>query len=265
MQRQPLTLTRSFRRRVALGSAVAALVVVPAAQVHARPVGSTGVSQFAAVAPETAYPAADKTARREPPAFASRVPERTDQVVRTISSGHWCRHTWCTVTQAWRKTAAGRWDMVRRFRSTIGPNGFHKTREGDLRAPSGIYRIRVTFSTRRHPPGAMPWRRRLPTSVVTNTPRRLYNTWIEQPGRTDGNRPSMRYGFIVNYNRPRLHPGVGPRPVPGKGFGIFYHTSVPGDPWSPTLGCTQVGRPESMRWIVRWLDPEAAPRVVQDL
>lgn len=240
----------AVRTSVLLVTAVAGLLVAPAGQVHAQPVGSTH---------------ADTTGRRPAPAFADRVPARTEQVVRTVSSRHWCRHTWCTVTQAWRRTAEGRWDMVRRFRSTIAPNGFDKTREGDLRAPSGVYRIRVTFSTRRQPPGDMPWRRRLPTSVVTNNAGRLYNTWIEERGRTDGDRPSMRYGFIVDYNHPRLRPGVGPRPVPGKGSGIFYHTSRPGQRWSSTLGCTQVGRPEAMRWIVRWLDPDAAPRVVQDL
>ncbi len=197
------------------------------------------------------------------PAFADRVPRRTKQVVRTISSRVWCDHVWCTVTQVWRKRADGQWVIVRRFRSSIAPNGFGKQREGDMRSPSGIYRIRITFSTGRHAPGSMPWRRRLPTSIVTNHPDRLYNTWIEERGRTDGDRLSMRNGFIVNYNHPRLRPGVGPRPVPGKGYGIFYHTSMPGHPWSPTEGCTKLGNPAAMRWVVRWLDPAAYPRVVQ--
>jgi len=30
---------------------------------------------------------------------------------------------------------------------------------------------------------------------------RYYNTWIEQRGRTDGARPSMRYGLVVDFNR----------------------------------------------------------------
>ena len=72
----------------------------------------------------------------------------------------------------------------------------------------------------------MPWKQRLPTSNVTNQAGRLYNTWIEEPWRTNGARASMRWGFIVNYNRPRLEPGVGPKPVAGKGSGIFYHTSL---------------------------------------
>ena len=199
---------------------------------------------------------------RTPP-FADRVPPRTRQVVRTVSSRVWCSHPWCTVTQVWRKAASGEWRMIRRFRSSIAPNGFGKQHEGDMRSPSGVYRIRVTFSTKRHAPGPMPWRRRLPTSVVTNHPDRLYNTWIEERGRTDGDRLSMRNGFIVDYNNPRLRPGVGPRPVVGKGFGIFYHTLMPGHPWSPTEGCTKLGNPAAMRWLVGWLEPRAHPRVVQ--
>jgi len=198
------------------------------------------------------------------PAFASRVPARTQQVIRTVRSHRWCGRRWCTVTQAWRK-ANGRWRMVRSFRSTIGPNGFGKTREGDRRAPSGVYRIKVTFSTGSHAPGPMPWRRRKPTSVVTDAHNRLYNTWIEQAGRTSGDRRSMRYGFVVDYNHVRLRPGAGPKPVIGRGCCIFYHTSMPGRRWVPTEGCTQVGNWRKMRWIVRWLRPGASPRVVQAL
>lgn len=201
----------------------------------------------------------------EAPAFASMVPTGTRQVVRTVSTDRWCRHRWCTVTQAWAKRG-GVWSRVRVFRSSVAPKGFDKTHEGDQRSPTGVYRIKVTFSTGRHAPGLMPWRRRLPTSIVTNEPRRLYNTWIEEAGRTDGDRASMRWGFVVGYNHPRLRPGVGPKPVPGKGYGIFYHTSLDAQSrWAPTKGCTKLGRPNAMRWLVKWLDPQANPRVVQDI
>jgi L,D-peptidoglycan transpeptidase YkuD (ErfK/YbiS/YcfS/YnhG family) len=217
----------------------------------------------ASLDPTEAVPVATRVTSA--PAFASLVPASTTQVVRTVSTDRWCRKAWCTVTQVWSKRH-GAWNRVRVFRSTVAPRGFDKTREGDQRSPSGVYRIKVTFSTGRHPPGLMPWKRRLPTSIVTNKSRRLYNTWIEEPGRTDGDRASMRWGFIVGYNHPRLRPGVGPKPVPGKGYGIFYHTSLDRQSrWTPTKGCTQLGRPAAMRWLVKWLDPAANPRVVQDL
>jgi L,D-peptidoglycan transpeptidase YkuD (ErfK/YbiS/YcfS/YnhG family) len=197
------------------------------------------------------------------PAWAKLVPGSTTQVVRTVSSRFWCRHAWCSVTQAWRKRE-GEWVLVKRFRSSIGRNGWGKQREGDMRSPNGVYRIKVTFSTGRQAPGRMPWKRRKPTSVVTAQSGRIYNTWIEQRGRSDGDRPSMRYGLVVDYNNVRLRRYVGPKPVAGKGSGIFYHTSRPGRLWAPTEGCTQIGNVSNMRWLVTWLRPGAHPRIVQN-
>lgn len=198
------------------------------------------------------------------PAWAALVPDGTSQVVRTVSSHRFCRQAWCTVTQAWKRDSQGRWRQVREFRSTIGRNGWGKQREGDNRSPVGVYRIKVTFTTGRENPGEMPWRRRRATSVVSAAAGANYNTWLEVRGVTSGNRPSMRSGWVVDYNHVRLRPGVGPRPVPGKGSGILYHTSKPGHRWAPTAGCTQVGNPRQMRWLLTWLRPEAHPRIVQD-
>jgi L,D-peptidoglycan transpeptidase YkuD (ErfK/YbiS/YcfS/YnhG family) len=197
------------------------------------------------------------------PSWARGRPAGTTQVVRTISSHFWCDHPWCTVTQAWRKVD-GTWTIQRHFRSTIAQRGWGKRREGDMRSPGGVYTVKVTFSTGRSAPGRMPWKRRKPTSVVSAGPGRLYNTWIEQSWRTDGDRPSMRYGFVVDYNNVRLRPFKGPKPVAGKGSGIFYHTSRPGREWVATEGCTQVGNVANMKWLVRWLRPSAHPRIVQN-
>jgi L,D-peptidoglycan transpeptidase YkuD (ErfK/YbiS/YcfS/YnhG family) len=201
---------------------------------------------------------------RADPTWARQVPDRTTQVVRTVSSRRYCHRVWCTVTQAWQRSQDGDWELVRELRSTIGVHGWGKRREGDGRSPGGVYRIKVTFTTTRTNPGAMPWRRRLPTSVVSAAAGRNYNTWVESRGVSSGDRPSMRSGWVLDFNRVRLRPGVGPRPVPHKGSGIFYHTSKPGKRWAPTAGCTQVGSPRQMRWLLTWLRPEAHPRVVQN-
>jgi L,D-peptidoglycan transpeptidase YkuD (ErfK/YbiS/YcfS/YnhG family) len=213
-------------------------------------VGTAGTTSAAAV-------------HREP-AWARLLPAHTSQVVRTVTSHRWCRKVYCTVTQAWQRDDAGSWHKVRQFRSTIGLHGWGKQHEGDDRSPNGVFGIKVTFTTTRSNPGDMRWRRRRPTSVVSATAGRDYNTWLEIPGVTSGDRPSMRSGWVVDYNHVRLRPGVGPAPVPGKGSGIFYHTSRPGHPWAPTAGCTQVGDPAAMRWLLLWLRPKAGPRIVQN-
>lgn len=200
----------------------------------------------------------------ESPAWAEQLPERTGQVVRTVSSDRWCARAHCTVTEAWERDGEG-WRMVRDFPSTIGPAGWGKDREDDGGTPEGVFRIKVTFSTTPQSPGRMPWRRRLPTSNVTDYEGPLYNTWVEEPWRTDGDRPSMRWGLVVDYNNVRLEPGVGPAPVPGKGSGIFLHTSRPGRLFEPSEGCTRVSRPSHMRWLLTWLRPDAHPRIVQNL
>ena len=198
------------------------------------------------------------------PSWAADLPASTTQVVRTVSSRKHCRRVWCTVTQAWERGDDGGWTKVRELRSTIGARGWGKQREGDNRSPVGTYRIKVTFTTTGSNPGAMPWRQRRATSIVSERAGANYNTWLEVRGVTSGDRPSMRSGWVLDFNRVRLRAGVGPRPVAGAGSGIFYHTSKPGHRWAPTAGCTQVGNPKEMRWLLRWLDPDAQPRVVQN-
>ena len=208
-------------------------------------------------------PSSPAAAQAPEPSWARLLPAGTTQVVRTVSRDRYCRQVWCTVTQAWEKRD-DQWEKVREFRSSIASCGWGKRREGDYRSPGGVFRIKVTFTTSGENPGEMPWRRRRPTSIVSSSAGPNYNTWLEVRGVTSGNRPSMRSGWVVDFNHVRLRPGVGPRPVPGRGSGIFYHTSKPGSPWAPTAGCTQVGNPRQMRWLLTWLRPETQPRVVQN-
>ena len=226
--------------------ALTATVTLLGATLLAAPPGPT---EAAAPAPE--------------PSWARLLPARTTQVVRTVSRDQYCRDVWCTVTQAWQRDE-GHWEKVREFRSTIASRGWGKRREGDYRSPGGVFRIKVTFTTSDENPGDMPWRRRRATSIVSSSAGPNYNTWLEVRGVTSGNRPSMRSGWVVDFNHVRLRPGAGPAPVQGLGSGIFYHTSKPGSPWAPTAGCTEVGNPRQMRWLLTWLRPEAQPRVVQN-
>jgi L,D-peptidoglycan transpeptidase YkuD (ErfK/YbiS/YcfS/YnhG family) len=207
------------------------------------------------------------------PAWARTLPAETTQVIRTTSSRMWCGQVYCTKTEAWEKVD-GRWRLAKGpgrdgkavFRSTIGPRGFApqgKRREDDGRTPSGIYGIATTFSATSKNPGAMPWKQRRAGSYVSSSHGKDYNTWLESG--SGGTRPSMQYGFWVAYNNPRLVPGQGPKPVPGLGSGIFYHTSWPHGRWIPTIGCTQIGEPTQMKWVLTWLRPQADPLVLNNI
>lgn len=208
------------------------------------------------------------------PAWTKLLPGDTTQVVRTVRSRQWCDEIYCTRTEAWERVD-GVWRIAKGpgksgkavFRSQIGSRGFAapgKRRQNDLKSPTGVFGIKVVFSTTEDSPTDMPWRRRLPTSVVSSNPGKTYNTWIESPRNRSGDRRMMSWGFWIDYNNPRLEVGEGPKPTPGKGSGIFLHTSNAGRPWVPTLACIQIGDPDQAEWIVRWLEPDSNPRVVNN-
>jgi L,D-peptidoglycan transpeptidase YkuD (ErfK/YbiS/YcfS/YnhG family) len=207
------------------------------------------------------------------PAWARTLPADTTQVLRTVRTTKWCAETWCAKTEAWEKVD-GAWQIASRpngkpavFRSQIGVNGFanpDSRHQGDMRTPTGTYGIVTTFSTTKTSPTAMPWRRRLPTSAVSDEYGKTYNTWVEIPGNTSGTRRMMSWGLWIDWNHPRLVEGLGPAPVTGRGSGIFMHTSNPGHELSATAGCVQLGDPDNMAWVVRWLKPDADPRIVNN-
>jgi L,D-peptidoglycan transpeptidase YkuD (ErfK/YbiS/YcfS/YnhG family) len=271
------TVPRRRRRRVDTVLAVAAVAVVGAAVLGLTlPANSTGPTQASLV--DLAAPAEPFVAPVDPPApplWAALLPPDTTQVLRTTSSTQWCDKIYCSRTEAWEKVdgvwriAAGPGENGEAvFRSQIGAKGFAlpgMRRADDYKTPTGVYAITTTFSTTEERPTDLPWRRRLPTSVVTSEPGATYNTWIEKPRDVDGDRRMMSWGLWLDYNNPRLDVGVGPEPVPGLGSGIFMHTSNPGAEWVPTLACVQVGEPSQMEWIVRWLRPDANARVLNNV
>jgi L,D-peptidoglycan transpeptidase YkuD (ErfK/YbiS/YcfS/YnhG family) len=210
------------------------------------------------------------------PTWAEGLPADTTQVVRTVRTNKWCSQVWCTRTEAWEKVG-GTWTIALRgsgqdarpmvVRSQVGERGFASAagrRQGDMRTPSGTYAVVTTFSTTKDRPTEMPWRRRLPTSVVSDAYGKTYNTWVEIKSNRSGDRRMMSWGLWIDWNNPRLQVGQGIKPVQGRGSGIFMHTSNAGAPFVPTAGCVQLGSPADMAWIVRWLKPDANPRIVNN-
>ena len=89
-----------------------------------------------------------------------------------------------------------------------------------------------------------------------------YNTWIEEPGRTDGTRPATEYGLWVDFNNARMTPFVGPEPDPAIGSGIFVHTLPATARYIPSEGCIAIGERLEMLAVLQWLDPTKEPKVV---
>jgi len=274
--------SRSGPRYAGLVTGVAALAVallagVVGASADGRPPttvrGGLPIPPIPPILPAPAQNPGPVKTHVQQPAWAAGLPSDTTQVIRTTYSHQWCSQIYCTKTEAWEKVG-GAWRLAAGpgldgkavFRSTVGPRGFAapgRRRADDGRTPAGMYSIFLTFSTTTKAPGPMPWRRRLATSVIGSVPGPTYNTWMENG--SGGDRPSMQYGFWLNYNNPRLTPGAQPSPDPDLGSGIFYHTSWPNTRWLPTYGCTNVSLPDQMRWLVAWLRPGADPRVLNNI
>ena len=139
-----------------------------------------------------------------------------------------------------------------------------RKREGDRRAPAGIFRITGAFGTLpRSGTGAI----RLPYLALTGTHEaiddpasRQYNRIVDRAtaARPDW-RSSERMAASPHYIL-GLTIGHNPAHVPGAGSCIFLHAWIGERTGSP--GCTLLHLPDLLR-LARWLDPARHPVLVQ--
>lgn len=136
-------------------------------------------------------------------------------------------------------------------------------REGDGRAPAGVFRLSALFGSRNpHPEaGGLPFLETTPTLECVDDPSsRYYNRIVDRQQVPDVDWKSSermqiapyRVGVVVDHNTDQ--------PVPGAGSCIFLHL------WQgetvPTSGCTASSE-VLMSSLAGWLRNEAAPVLVQ--
>jgi len=140
-------------------------------------------------------------------------------------------------------------------------------REGDGRAPAGVFRIGTAFGYAANAGTALPYAPMDVSDWCIDVPASpLYNRIVDArdvgaeaiAGSTEPMRRDLhadgdqryRLGFVVEHN-----PGA----LPGAGSCIFAHLwKAPG---APTAGCTAMA-PATMQTLLGWLRPEAAPVLV---
>lgn len=146
---------------------------------------------------------------------------------------------------------------------SAGPAGPEK-REGDRRAPAGVFALESAFGTKAFEVRGFPWRRTDGEDLWIDDPESShYNQWVrsgdgsvrrdwrsaEALRREDG---LYDFAIVVGHNR-------GPV-VKGRGSAIFLHAwSAPG---RPTVGCTAMEK-RRVRELVEWLDSSKRPLLVQ--
>lgn len=139
-------------------------------------------------------------------------------------------------------------------------------REGDGKAPAGVFRLSRAFgyAAQERPGWKMPYRN-LTSSIqcVDDTDSKFYNQLVDasqiSPDWGSHENEKMlrsddlyRWGVIVEHNTDPA--------VPGKGSCIFMH--IWRGPGQPTVGCTAMAQ-ANLEALLSWLDAERKPLLVQ--
>jgi len=148
------------------------------------------------------------------------------------------------------------------IKALLGKQGFAPPgtkREGDLRAPSGVFALKHTFGYAPSIQSRMPYRQVDNHDIWVDDPASSeYNRWVRQ-GQTTARSfeflklPDDRYKYVIviEYNTDPV--------VRGVGSAIFIHVRRGAN--IPTHGCVAIAE-EHMRKLLAWLDPAAAPVAV---
>jgi L,D-peptidoglycan transpeptidase YkuD (ErfK/YbiS/YcfS/YnhG family) len=215
-----------------------------------------------------------------PPHHPSRLTSLGDarQVV-VVTARSWDSST--AVLRAWQRTSDGSWRLrIGPVRARVGYNGFvpaDERRQSTGTSPAGTFAIVSSFGNGPDPGTALPYRAvdrsdwwtydpRDPGTYNMLQPRRVRSSrwrtsWAEDLSGYGG---QYRYVAVLDFNLPggvhRAADGQRVADEPAdtrRGGGIFLHVSGPG----ATAGCVSIPR-DSMRRVLRWLDPVAGPVLV---
>ena len=134
-------------------------------------------------------------------------------------------------------------------------------REGDNKAPAGIFRLSRVFGYASNADTKMPYRALSANTVAVDDPRsRYYNQLVD---RSSVDNPDWRsaekmfgvdvykWGVVVEQNSP---------PRAGAGSCIFLH--IWKTPATATSGCTAMSESDLLD-VIRWLDPARRPLLVE--
>lgn len=139
------------------------------------------------------------------------------------------------------------WEEELTCKAYLGKNGIDKTKEGDLRTPTGDYGMRKAFGIKDDPGSLIPYTKLIDSMYLCGD-REYYNQFIDTSQLnhrcTDNSehliqyRPQYNYALFFDYNHDNVY---------GKGSAIFLHCF---GNYDFTLGCISVAE-ENMVKILR--------------
>jgi L,D-peptidoglycan transpeptidase YkuD (ErfK/YbiS/YcfS/YnhG family) len=189
----------------------------------------------------------------------------TSTQVLVVTSASW-RTTWAQLRVYEKRD--GRWRLVMGpMTARVGYSGMRPAArriQGDGTTPAGTFAITNAFGIKADPGTDLPyWRIRSRDqwwvgdrrSRYYNQPRwgsaggfRRTERGVDGSERLIGYPTQYAYSAVIDFNRPK--------PVVGRGSGIFLHVNGRGS----TAGCVSVTSANLVR-ILRWLDPGAKPKI----
>ncbi|MCK5942263.1 MAG: hypothetical protein KAI24_09870 [Planctomycetes bacterium] len=209
---------------------------------------------------------------------AELVPPSTRQLV-VVSTAGWDATD--AVLQRWRRGDRGGWQRIGEpVPATVGRSGFgwgrglHRDgagpqkREGDGRAPAGVFALGTAFGYGAQPPAGVrvPYRSAGARDYfIDDVDSDDYNRWCRIPD-GEANEPKARWQSCERMRRDDHQYEIGmvvrhnDACVPGAGSAIFLH--VWHHPGAPTSGCTAMAGADLLE-LLQWLDPDARPLLLQ--
>lgn len=134
-------------------------------------------------------------------------------------------------------------------------NGTQK-REGDGKAPAGVFALGTSFGFASTAGWKLPYLQlHETTECVDDAASTFYDQIVERTPAADWTSSEKmrsiglyKWGAVVSHNAP---------PAPGAGSCIFLHVGA-----KPTAGCTAMAESDLVT-LLQWLDPKKSPRMVQ--
>lgn len=143
---------------------------------------------------------------------------------------------------------------------TIPKNTKYIKREGDGKAPAGIFRLINAF-------GYQPYSIKFPYSVyresdhcVDDSNSKWYNRIVDSTKVERDYKSFEHMRFAKNYYQYGIVVDHNPKAIANAGSCIFIHIKKPNN--IPTVGCTAMSKNE-IKEILKWLDPSKKPLLIQ--
>lgn len=162
------------------------------------------------------------------------------------------------ILEAWERRDGGFVRIRGPIAVFVGEDGVGLASERRSRTPRGLFTLSEAFGRAKDPGSGVPYTRvGLSHWWVSDVKSRFYNSMRTcTPGADCGFRQTKseqlgdidvyRYAIVMDYNRDPV--------VRGRGSAFFLHVSE----GKPTQGCISMSV-GTMRWLLRWLDPQASP------